>query len=52
LRMALEPPGFCFVLRQVPSDEVVGEWLRPGWYLPDVEDTVLGHFLALPSFVC
>jgi hypothetical protein len=34
----LESLGFYFVLRQVPGDEVVGEWLRPGWYLPDVED--------------
>jgi hypothetical protein len=36
---ALESPSFCFVLRQVPGDEVVGEWLRLGWYLPYVEDT-------------
>jgi hypothetical protein len=38
LCVALESPGFCFILRQVPSDEVVAEWLHPGWYLPDVED--------------
>jgi hypothetical protein len=35
----LKSPSFCFVLWQVPSDEVVGEWLRLGWYLPYVEDT-------------
>jgi hypothetical protein len=29
LRAALESPGLCFVLRQVPSDEVVGERLHP-----------------------
>jgi hypothetical protein len=28
-RMALKSPSFHFVLRQVPSDEVVGEWLHP-----------------------
>jgi hypothetical protein len=39
LLAALESPGFCFVLWQVPSDKVVGERLRPGWYLPYVEDT-------------
>jgi hypothetical protein len=39
LRTTLKSPGFCFILRQVPSDEVVGEWLRLGWYLPYVEDT-------------
>jgi hypothetical protein len=38
-RTTLELPSFCFVLRQVPSDEVVGEWLCPGWYLPYMEDT-------------
>jgi hypothetical protein len=38
-RTTLKSPSFCFVLRQVPSDEVVGERLRPGWYLPYVEDT-------------
>jgi hypothetical protein len=38
-RATLESPSFCFVLRQIPSDEVVGEWLCPGWYLPYVEDT-------------
>jgi hypothetical protein len=34
----LKSPGFHFILWQVPSDEVVGEWLRLGWYLPYVED--------------
>jgi hypothetical protein len=38
LRTVLESPSFCFVRRKVPSEEVVGEWLHPGWYLPDVED--------------
>jgi hypothetical protein len=37
--MALESPSFCFVQQQVPREEVIGEWLHPGWYLPDVEDT-------------
>jgi hypothetical protein len=37
-RAMLKSPSFCFVLRQVPSDEIVGEWLHPGWYLPYVED--------------
>jgi hypothetical protein len=36
---ALKSPGFQFILWHVPGDEVVGEWLRPGWYLPYVEDT-------------
>jgi hypothetical protein len=38
-RATLKSPSFSFVLRQVPSDEVVGERLCPGWYLPYVEDT-------------
>jgi hypothetical protein len=37
-RATLESSSFCFILRQVRSDEVVGEWLCPGWYLPYVED--------------
>jgi hypothetical protein len=38
-RATLKSPSFYFVLRQVPSDEVVGERLRLGWYLSYVEDT-------------
>jgi hypothetical protein len=38
-RAALKSPSFHFVLREVPSDEVVGERLRPWWYLPYVENS-------------
>jgi hypothetical protein len=34
----LKSPSFCFVLRQVSSDKVVGERLCPGWYLSYLED--------------
>jgi hypothetical protein len=39
LHVALESPSFCFIRRQVPREEIVGEWLRPEWYLLDVEDS-------------
>jgi hypothetical protein len=50
LHATLKSPNFCFVFWQVPSDEVVGEWLHLGWYLPDVK-TLATRGSAAPGSV-